>query len=179
MKRSSGLIWIVCTMAVALSCGLIDRVTDVGIDDLQRSEDLWPDVPRMDGLERSDMELPLGVKLIMRTALNNLWRLNKENEDKTPVSGDWVVFSTASAPADVQSFYTNERMTSYGSWEASKRSTCADGSDKGWKGVFCVFEKKDPATETGLLIIAGQDESKKTTNVFFLRLEKPVDKQSP
>jgi len=179
MKRHSATIWIVCTMFVVLSCGLIDRVTDLGIENLQRSEDLWPDVPRMDGLEHSDMELPLGVKLIMKAALNNLWRLNKEGEDKTPVSGDWVVYSTTKPPADVQAFYTNDRMTSFGVWEASKKSTCADGSDKGWPGIFCVFQKNDPTTETVLLIVAGQDEAKKTTNVFFLRLEKPVEKPRP
>ena len=114
MKRHSATIWIVCTMFVVLSCGLIDRVTDLGIENLQRSEDLWPDVPRMDGLEHSDMELPLGVKLIMKAALNNLWRLNKEGEDKTPVSGDWVVYSTTKPPADVQAFYTNDRMKTAG-----------------------------------------------------------------
>jgi len=161
---------------VVLSCGLINRFTTGGVENLQRAEDLWPDVPRMDGLEHSDLEMPFIVKLFMRTMLNNLYRLNKENEDKTPVEGDWVVFSSSKLPADVQSFYTNERMTSFGQWEASKKSTCFDGSEKGFPGIACVLEKIADGKQIELLILAGQDDKKKQTNVFYLRLEAPIDK---
>src|SRR6476620_9577244 len=107
-----------------LSCGLINRFTTGGVENMQRAEDLWPDVPRIDGLEHSDMELPLAGKLLVRWALNNMWRLNKEGEDRTPATGDWVVFSTVKTPTDIESFYTNDRMTQFGQWETSKKSTC-------------------------------------------------------
>src|SRR5262249_31863480 len=132
--------------------------------------------PRMDGLSPSDLEMPFMVKLFMRTMLNNLYRLNKEGEDKTPVEGDWIVFSSSKPPAEVESFYTNERMTTFGNWEPSKNSTCFDGKDKGYPGVVCVFEKVADGKQIELLILAGQDEEKKQTNVFYLRLEGPIDK---
>jgi len=156
-----------------MSCGgLIDRFTSG--QQMNKVDDLWSDVPRMDDFRHSDLEMPLAVKLLLRTALNNLWRLNKEGEDKTPVSGDWVVFATSKTPADVQSFYTNDRMTGFGAWEASKNSTCLDGNDKGVSGAFCVFQKQVADKEILLGIVAAVDEDKKQTNVFFLRLEGPA-----
>ena len=171
MKKLSTAAALIGVLLAVMSCGLINRFTSGGVENLARAEDLWVDVPRMDGLEPSDMELPMGVKLIMRAALDNLWQLNKEGEDKTHVTGDWVVFSTAKTPAEIQGFYTNERMTDFGNWETTKKSTCMDGSSKGWPGVFCVYQKKENGKDIGLLIVAGADEKSKQTNVFYLRLE--------
>ena len=89
MKKISSLIGIILLMFAVMSCGLMNRFTTGGVDNLQRTNDLWPDVPKIDGLEHSDLELPMTVKLMMRAALNNLWRLNKEGEDKTPLQGDY------------------------------------------------------------------------------------------
>jgi len=161
-----------------LSCGLINRFTTGGVENMQRAEDLWPDVPRIDGLEHSDMELPLAGKLLVRWALNNMWRLNKEGEDRTPATGDWVVFSTVKTPTDIESFYTNDRMTQFGQWETSKKSTCFDGKDKGWPGILCVYQKKESDKTIGLMILAGTDEDSKKTNVFYLRVESPTNSNS-
>jgi len=143
------------------------------IDDqkLKKVGDLWSDVPRMEGLAPSEAEMPAFVKILMRTALNNLWRLNKKDEDRTPSSGDWVAFATTKSPDDVKGFYTNERMTSFGSWEASKNSTCLNGSEHGFSGVGCVFKKIVNNRGIGLLIVAAPDNEKKQTHVFFVRVE--------
>jgi hypothetical protein len=168
-KISAAILFGALVLAVA-SCRMIKTLT--GDDqNLKKVGDLWSDVPRMDGLASSEAEMPIYVKLLMRTALNNLWRLNKENEDRTPSSGDWAVFSTPKLPEDVKNFYTNERMTSFGSWEASKNSTCLDGSKQGFSGVACVFKKLSNNRGIGLLIVAAQDEQKKQTNIFFVRVE--------
>jgi hypothetical protein len=159
---------------VVLSCGLADKLT--GGDKLTKTEDLWSDVPQMDGMTHSELELPFAVKLLMRTALNNLWRFNKEGEDKTPASGDWGAYQTGGTPSDVQDFYTNSRMSSFGNWETTKNSTCIDGKDKGVDGVICVFKKTVDTNDVGLAIIAMPDEKKKT-NIFFIRVESPQDKK--
>lgn len=170
---TSGILFVVLLFAV-MSCGLIDRFTTRG-GSMNRASDLWGDVPRMDGMSPSDLELPLTIKILMRTALNNLWRFSKEGEDKTPVNGDWIVFTSVGTPADVQSFYTNSRMTSFGNWEASKKSTCLDGKGNGIDGVMCVFNKLTDNKEIMLAIIAIKDDESKQTNVFYLRLEKDAD----
>ena len=155
-------------LAFTASCRVLKFINDPG---LKKVEELWNDVPRMDGLARSDAEMPMFVKVLMRTALNNLYRLNKNGEDKTPSTGDWAVFSTTKSPDDVKNFYTNDRMTSFGGWQASKNSTCLNGSDHGFAGVGCVFSKSSGNHGTGLLIVAAQDEQKKQTNIFFVRVE--------
>jgi len=125
----------------------------------------------MDGLASSEADLPIYIHLLMRTALNNLHRLNKEGEDKTPSKGDWAVFTTPKSPDDVKSFYSNERMTSFGQWDASQKSTCLDGKQYSFSGVACVFAKTVNNRGNGLLIVASQDDPKKQTTVFFVRVE--------
>jgi len=158
-------------LSVASCSRIINRFT--GNPNLKKVGELWSDVPRMDGLASSEADLPVFIHLLMRTALNNLYRLNKEGEDKTPSTGDWAVFSTSKTPDDVKNFYTNERMTSFGGWDASKKSTCLNGNEYRFSGVACVFGKNSNNLGIGLLIVAAQDEQKKQTNVFFVRVESP------
>lgn len=174
MKSISSAISVGVLIFLAMSCNLAEKFVPGGTD-MNRTAELWTDVPRMDGLAPSDMELPLAMKILIRTALNNLWRLNKEGEDKTPATGDWIVFTSDGKPADVQNFYTNTRMTSFGNWEASKKTTCLDGKDSGIVGVLCLFEKIADNKQIGLAIAAMQDDKTKKTNIFFVRVEKPAD----
>jgi hypothetical protein len=163
---------------VALSCSrIVKRFT--GDQNLKKVGDLWSDVPRMDGLASSETEMPIYVHLLMRTVLNNLYRLNKEGEDKTPSTGDWAVFSTSKTPDDVRNFYNNERMTNFGGWERSKNSTCLNGNEYKFSGVACVFGKTVNNVGIGLLIVASQDEQKKQTNIFFVRVETPDVNKPP
>jgi len=174
MNRTT-MVVVFCVFAfLVISCSLAGKLIDTG-PEMTRTSELWSDVPRMDGLSPSEMELPPTIKLLMRTALNNLWRLNKEGEDKTPATGDWIVFTLNGPPTDVKNFYTNERMTSFGQWEASKQSTCLDGKDKGIDGILCVFQKAANKKQIGLAIIAVQDDKTKQTGVFYLRIEKDVE----
>lgn len=173
MKKLSLFSVFALLLFIVLSCGLADRITG-GDQGFERATELWSDVPKMDGLNPSEMEMPFAIKVVIRTVLNNLWRLNDEGEDKTPVEGDWIAFTSAKTPVEVQSFYTNDRMTTFGNWEASKKSTCVDGKDNGFDGAFCVFEKVANGKTINLAIVAIKDESTKQTNVFFLRVEQPA-----
>src|SRR5262245_33955086 len=172
MRNFIILVLMTTMILAASSCRVINTLT--GNDpNLKKVGDLWSDVPRMDGLVNSEAEMPMVVKLLMRTALNNLYRLNTNGEDRTPSKGDWAVFTTPKSAQDVKSFYTNERMTSFGQWEASKNSTCADGNQQGFSGVACVFKKSVTNLGIGLLIVAVPDEKKKETTIFFVRTESP------
>src|SRR4029450_1710963 len=116
-------------LVIAVASGRVIKTLTGDDPSLKKVGELWSDVPRMDGLASSEAEMPVYVKVLMRTALNNLYRLNKEGEDKTPAKGDWAVFSTTKSPDDVKDFYTNARMTGFGNWEASQNSTCVNGKD--------------------------------------------------
>lgn len=186
MKRKLMLGLTAVLVLATLACGVIDTTIGKligGGDNMNVASQLWPDVPKMDGLTQSQMDMPLPVKLVMRAVLGNLGRLNKEGEDKTTGNVDWIVFTTAKTANDVKNFYTNARMTAQG-WEASQQSTCVSGSEQGVPqvGLFCVFVKLVGNQEIGLLIIAAPDDQTKQTNLFFLRLEvvgTPVPNKQP
>jgi hypothetical protein len=154
-------------MLASAACGAINTLTG-GSSNMTTVAELWSDVPRMDAMTASKMEMPLYAKVLMRTALNQITGEGKN-------SGDWIVFATTKTPGDVKNFYTNARMTAKG-WEASDKSTCLSGSDQGIPqvGVFCVFIKHQTGKDIGLMIIAGQDDQTKQTNVLFIRVEGTV-----
>ncbi len=183
MKRKLMLVVIAVLVSVSIACGAINTATSKLIDgnsNLTVASQLWSDVPKMDGLTPSQMEMPLGVKLVMRTVLGNLGHLNKEGEDKTTGNIDWIVFTTTKTPDDVRNFYSNARMAAQG-WETGKQEQCLSGSEQGMAqiGVLCVYQKRAGTKETGLAIIAVSDEQTKQTDVFFLRLEAAGTPTSP
>lgn len=163
-----------------MACGLIDRFTSGG-QKMNKVGTLWSDVPPMDGMSPSETELPIGVKLILRTIIGNMGRLNKEGEDRSTGDIDWTSFSGDKAPADVESFYTNDRMTSFGNWETNKNPSCVDAKDKGVNGVLCVYSKKVDKRPVGLVIFAMRNDDTKKTDIYYLRLEadQPDTAKSP
>lgn len=167
MKRMLGRVGLVALLSASLACNLISSVTNsvTGGGTMTGVSDLWSDVPRMDGLTKSDLDFPLYAKVLMRTMMKQILGGGTD-------SGDWIVFTTDKTPEDVTAFYTNDLMAENG-WEASDTSTCLNGSAAGVTqvGAFCVFQKQTDAKYTGLMIIAGQDEKSKQTNVFFVRVE--------
>lgn len=177
MKKSLCATFLFVLLFAAVGCGAVNAVKSLtGDDALSKTSELWSDVPRMDGMTTSEMEMPVFGKLLMRTALNT----TGEGKD----TGDWVVFSTTKTTDDLKNFYTNERMTSFGGWEPSKNSTCLSGSDQGFPqvGVFCVFGKNTNNTQVGLMILGWQDDKSNPTNILFVRVEElatPVANKPP
>jgi hypothetical protein len=151
---------------VTLACAVTDTVGGVA-DNLRGVTNLWDDVPRMEGLTASDKDLPLPVKLIIRTVLAQVIGGGGEGN-----SGDWILFTTDKTSDDVKAFYTNELMAEHG-WENSDTSTCLDGSDQGVTqvGAVCVFQKQEGNEYTGLLILSMAAEEAGMTNVIFVRVE--------
>lgn len=182
MKRIIFVTLLVALAWASAGCGAINTLTG-GDQNMKTVSQLWSDVPRLDGLTPSQMDMPLPVKLLMRTVLGNLGRLNPEGEDRTTGNIDWIVFTSAKTPDDVRNFYTPDRMAASG-WDRTEKSTCLSGSEQGMAqiGVFCVFTKHQGSTQAQLVIIAAQDDSTRQTNVFFLRLETtatPVANNAP
>jgi len=162
-----------------LACGLTNTVTNTvsnavtGGESYKPAAELWSDVPKMDGLTPSAMEdLPLPVKLLMRTVLANLGQNASELGDR---SIDWISYDFSGTPDDVSSFYTNDKMSADG-WESDSGNSCASGgaAQVPGSGVFCAFQKTENGTQRMLAIISTQEDASKPTGVFFLRLEGPA-----
>jgi hypothetical protein len=175
-----------CTvlLAVVISCSLAEKGIEKGIDkiatgdDMGRATSLWPDVPKMDGLEPSNLEPPLPIKLAFKFILNNLYRLNKEGEDKTPVKGDWIIFSTNASANDIKAFYSADKMSQFGNWKVNDKEGGCLSDLEGMQsiGAVCLYTKKESGENIMLAIISFTDDQTKNNNICFLRLAAPEEK---
>jgi hypothetical protein len=175
VKRTHFGVVLLLVLPLVLACGILNTAVNsvAGGSSYKPAAELWSDVPKMDGLTPSQMEdLPLPVKLLMRTILGNMGRLNSAGEDQSTGNIDWVSFDSTGTPDDIQNFYTADRMTAAG-WDPSDNAPCFSGSEQGSPdvGAFCVFSKNANGLQTYLAIIATQDQSTQKTSAFFLRLE--------
>ncbi len=152
----------------SLACG-VSSLLPSGSSGMRTTNELWSDVPKMDGLSNSNLELPLMARVFMETMMSAALSGGTGNADV-------AVFNTGKTAADIQAFYTNERMTASG-WQASEQSTCFTGSDQGVEGIgfFCVFVKESGNNQTGLMIMGVPDDANTSqTNLFFIRIENTV-----
>jgi uncharacterized protein YceK len=176
MKRIILVAFLMVLALAAAGCGVINTITTLtggsSSGNTKTVSQLWSDVPKMDGLTASQMDMPLPIKLVMQTVLGNLGRLNSAGQDQTTGNIDWIVFTSTKTPDDVRSYYTAELMATNG-WQAGDQGGCMTGGDAGVAqiGALCVFQKQQGSQLTQLAIIAVQDDQTKQTNVFFLRLE--------
>jgi hypothetical protein len=131
--------------------------------------ELWPDVPRMDGMSASQqVDIPLGLKVVARTIMDTMMR--GVNDGKNAGHWDWTGFSVKDKmPTDVEAFYTTTRMSEQG-WK-TEGGCMPRNASMNTQPTFCSFQKQEGVKTTGLLIIAAQDEEQHATSVFFIRQE--------
>jgi hypothetical protein len=172
MKRLVLVVLLTGLALAASACSVVTSLTGGNSQNTKPVSELWNDVPKMDGLNPSQIDLPLPIKLVMRTVLGNMGRLNSAGQDQTTGNIDWIVFTSAKTTDDLKNFYTPEKMTASG-WQASDQSSCFSGGNAGVAqvGALCVFQKQQGTVQTYLAIIGAQDDQTKQMNVFFLRLE--------
>jgi hypothetical protein len=156
-------------LLTSLACGLLNstvKKTVLQDKNMTAVASLWSDVPPMDGMTTSEqIEMPIWLKAITGPIMDNMMKGLNNGEDTG--HWDWTAFNLGDkSPADVQAFYTPERMSAF-SWQQAD-SACIPMNDQ---GVLCSFTKEETGKTTGLIIIAATDEQKKETSVFFLRAE--------
>jgi hypothetical protein len=147
----------------AFACGIANRFT--GGDKMKAAAELWSDVPRMEGITKSDGEMPSWLRLVVRPVLSTMMR--GVNDGKDPGVWDVVFYTvTGKTPKDVTDFYSPARMSNYG-WERKGDANCMNLSGDGV--VLCAFTKHAGDKDVGLVIIAALDEKEKQTSIFFMR----------
>lgn len=156
-------------IVTSLACGLLDstvKKTVGSYPNMTAVSSLWSDVPPMDGMTRSEqIEMPIWLKTITGPILDNMMKSLNNGEDTG--HWDWTAFNLGDkTPADVQAFYTPERMSAFG-WQQAD-AACAPMSEQ---GVLCSFTREEAGKTTGLIIVAAIDKEKKESSVFFLRAE--------
>ena len=167
MQSKDWRLTLVSLLLAALGCSVVDNIVrppDIG-GSLGSVPDLWDDVPRMDSLAASDEDLPVFVRLLVRTVLRGAMCNGKG-------AGNWIMFATDQTPEDVQAFYIDERK-SEDDWQGSGQHSCTTGSTPGIEqiGVMCLFQKQVDNTFNAVIILAAENEGASGTNVIFIRIE--------
>ena len=144
------------------SCRMVDALT--GNSKAGTVSALWSDVPPVSGATRTDLALPLGARLVIRTAMQG-----KVN---------FIAFATEKSAQEVQDFYTKERMKSAG-WVAGEQGCISDSEDQKSQGAVCLFNRQDGKKKEGLAIVLSQDEKSKQTDIFYVRIDLTEPEASP
>jgi hypothetical protein len=159
--RLAGIIAFLALLTMA--CTLFSGVSNLVAGPKGNSvSDLWPDVPRMDGLTKIAIDIPLPV----RVAFQGL--LKASNQDVKSL--DFITFESTGTAQQVVDFYSLEKMQAAG-WNLSDGGcqgyTPSGGSED---GAICFFAKQtDPQTAVYLLIFIGKDNQTSHTQVYFAR----------
>jgi hypothetical protein len=154
MRTSASLLALVLIFSVVVSCKLSERL--MGDKNAGTVSTLWPDVPPFAGATKSDVEIPLGARLLIRTM----------SQGKV----NFISFRTDKTAQEVKDFYSKDRMKAAG-WVADEKSCNGDMEDTKNHGAVCLYEKKDAGKDEGLAIVVAQDEKQPETNIFYARID--------
>src|SRR5262249_17412276 len=173
MRRNLAIVPVIFLSAAMLACGAIPSIPGLpgaGAQPTSLSE-LWPDVPKMDGLVLDpNIQVPPWVHVILTIVTKPI--LGGGTDE-----GDWIDFTTTKTPDDVKAFYTPQLMAANGWDPIDKPTTCFSGADQGVSqvGQVCVFQKSGanapPGHYIGMFLVASQDPTTKQTSVFFVRVD--------
>ena len=154
MRTSASLLALFLMFGVVVSCKLSERL--MGDKNAGTVSNLWPDVPPFAGASKTDMEIPLGARLLIRTMFQG--KIN------------FISFRTDKPAQEVKDFYSKDRMKAAG-WTADEKGCTGDTEDTKNHGAICLYEKKDAGKDEGLAIIVAQDEKLPDTNIFYARID--------
>jgi hypothetical protein len=154
MRASAFLLALALILGVAISCKLSERLA--GDKNAGTVSELWPDVPPFQGATKADLEIPLGVRLLLRGM----------SQGKV----NFISFRTDKSAQEVKDFYSVVRMKAAG-WAANDKGCTGDTEDSKNHGAICLFSRKDGGKEEGLAIVVAQDEKLPETNIFYARID--------
>jgi len=154
MKASASLLALILILGVVISCKLSERLA--GDKNSGTVSELWSDVPPFQGATKADLEIPLGVRLLIRGM----------SQGKV----NFISFRTDKSAQEVKDFYSNDRMKAAG-WNANDKGCTGDTDDSKNHGAVCLFSRKGGGKEEGLAIFVAQDEKLPETNIFYARID--------
>lgn len=151
MRLSASILALVLLLAVALSCNLAERLG--GDDKGVMVDSLWSDVPPFPGATKTDIKLPLPMRIIFGRMM------------KGKLS--FITFRTDKSQQEVKDFYSGNIMTGAG-WTRIDDTCFRDTEDMRTGGAMCHFTKGGPKQE--MIVIMVQPESS-GTSIFYTRFD--------
>ncbi|HWF89202.1 MAG TPA: hypothetical protein VN659_10215 [Pyrinomonadaceae bacterium] len=154
MRASASLLALILIFGVAISCKLSEKLA--GDKNAGTVSELWTDVPPFQGATKAEIEIPLGMRLLIR--------------GMTQGKVNFISFRTDKTAQEVKDFYSVDRMKAVG-WIANDKGCTGDTEDTKNHGALCLFSKKNNGKEEALAIIVAQDEKLPDTNIFYARVD--------
>ena len=155
MRLSASILALALLLAVALSCNLAERLGD---DKGVVVDSLWPDVPPFPGATKSDIKLPLPMRIILGRMKGKI---------------AFITFRTDRSEQEVKDFYSGKSMTDAG-WIRMDASCFRDTKDRQTGDAMCHFTKGGPKQE--MVAIMVQPESAGTM-IFYTRIDMSQQRQ--
>ncbi len=159
MKTRYVLLLSATLLVAALGCGVLDSVVNQAVSGGKPAgtvADLWSDVPKMNGMTKLNIDLPIAAQVAVKAM--------------TQGNFDFIAYSTSQTPQDVVNYYTPDRMKSAG-WDSQNTGGCsASSGTTSAGGGICVFEQTVSGKSNALMIVIAQDAQSKQTQLFFIRV---------
>jgi len=147
-------------LSVVVSCRMVESLTGGKGGTVST---LWPDVPPFAGATKTDLDIPLGARLVLQAAMQG--KLS------------FIAYTTTKPAQEVKDFYTADRMKESG-WAPNAKGCTGDTDEKN-KGAICIFQRKDGDKQEGLAIIVAENEKEKKTDIFYARFDMTQPTPSP
>ena len=161
-KKPTAIFALFLLLGVVVSCRMVESLT--GGEKAGTVSSLWPDVPPFEGATKTDLQIPLGPRLILRAAMQG--------------KISFIAFTTTKTSQDVKDFYAADRMKAAG-WTPNEKGCIGDTEDKKNQGAVCIFQRKDGDKQEGLAIIVAESEKTKQTDIFYARIDMTQPTPSP
>ncbi len=164
MKRGLVLLVLVAVALAAAGCG---EVSNLAGGKSGTVANLWPDVPAFEGATKTDISLPLPLRL----AIQGIVKASAQSNDAQLDKFDFVAYTTPKAPEDVTAFYTQELMAAQG-WNETDQPGCTGGTATGGlAGGICVFGQQNGDKGSALFIITANDVKAQKTQIYYVRFD--------
>ena len=161
-RKSTAIFALLLLLGAVVSCRMVESLTSG--EKAGTVSSLWPDVPPFPDATKANLEIPLGMRLIMRAAMQG--KIN------------FIAFTTTKSAQDVKDFYGPDLMKSAG-WTPSEKGCIGDTEDEKSEGAVCFFQRQDGEKKEGLAIIVAEDKKTKQTNIFYARIDMTEPSPSP
>ena len=161
-EKSAAILAVFLLLGAVLSCRMVESLT--GREKAGTVSNLWPDVPPFASATKADLAIPLGMRLILRAAMQG--KIN------------FIAFTTPKSAQEVKDFYNAALMKSAG-WTPNEKGCIGDTEDEKNQGAVCLFERHDSMKKEGLAIIVAEDEKTKQTEIFYARIDMTEPSPSP
>jgi len=168
-NRRTPIVLLCLTLLVTLACNPLSSVLG---GEAGTAANLWSDVPPYPGADKTDLELPLFIRVAVQAASKAIMTGAGDSAGNL----EFIAYTTGDSPEDVMAFYTVNRMGGEG-WSMSEdQPGCSTGGVEGQDvGGMCIFGKEGDPESSALFVVIVPDSDTGASNLFYVRIDANAD----